>query len=133
MNAPDCRSLTDALLLLHDLGGPVPELGLHGGVRQEAGVGRHGSAVAHGGVAVGVAVAVDRESVRTAVGHLGGSGGSGGGGGGSGGRVGGSVVDGAEGAAAVAAAAVSVGHAVVVVPVRGAAVRPAAEELRIEI
>ena len=123
--------LTNAFLLLHDLGGPVAELGLHGGVRQEAGVGRHGSAVAHGG-GVAVGVAVDRESVRTAVGHLGGSGG-GGGGGGSGGGVGGSVVDGAEGAAAVAAAAVSVGHAVVVVPVRGAAVRPAGEELRMEI
>ena len=44
-----------------------------------------------------------------------------------GGGVGGSVVDCAERAAAVAvaAAAVAVGHAVVVVPVRGAAVRPA--------
>ena len=95
--------LTNAFLLLHDLGGPVAELGLHGGVRQEAGVGRHGSAVAHGGVAV--AVAVDRESVAAPVGHLGGSGG--------GGSGGGSVVDGAErAAAAVASAAVAVGHAV---------------------
>ena len=43
-----------------------------------------------------------------------------------GGGVGGSVVDCAEGAAAVAvAAAVTVGHAVMVVPVRCAAVRPA--------
>ena len=104
--------LTNAFLLLHDLGGPVAELGLHGGVRQEAGVGRDGAAVPHG-----VAAAVDRESVAAPVGHLGGSGGGGGGGS--------SVVDGAERtAAAVASAAVAVGHAVghgvanaVVVPV----------------